>query len=882
MKASEIRQRFVEYFEKNGHSAVRSASLIPHNDPTLYFVNAGMVPFKDVFTGNEARDYTRATTVQKCLRVSGKHNDLENVGRTPRHHTFFEMLGNFSFGDYFKEDAIPFAWDLLTNELGIDAERLWVTVFEEDDEAYTIWRDKVGVPEARIQRLGAKDNFWSMGPTGPCGPCSEIFYDHGEAIDPGNLGGPATESDRYVEIWNLVFMQFEQHADGTRTDLPKPSIDTGSGLERVAAVMQGVTSNYDTDLLQPLIQTIAKASGIAYGQAGESDTAMRVIADHARAAAFLIGDGVMPSNEGRGYVLRRVMRRAIRFGLKLGFEQESFFHLASQAVVDTFGEAYPELATRSAFIDEVVRSEETRFRSTLARGMKLIEAEVAKAGEGGTIDGDTAFDLYQTFGFPKDLTVLIAEEHGVSVDEEGYTAALEAEKARGRAGWKGSGEEAISGLWFQIAEQSGATNFLGYDRDVDVATVIGAVRVTTDDDGDHHELVERLAEGERGVLVLDRTPFYAESGGQVGDTGVISAGENTAAVSDTTKASGLFLHHVAVSGGSFAAGDGVQASVDGARRDQTRRNHTATHLLHAVLRSVLGEHVTQKGSLVGPERLRFDFSHLKPMTAEEVAQVEDEVNAQVLSNAGLNTKVMDLDAAKEAGAMALFGEKYDDDVRVVSVPGYSVELCGGTHVTATGDIGLFRITTETGIAAGVRRIEAQTGLGSLRVAREQAQLLDSAAAALKTGADNLTGAITKLQDERRQLAKELEALKREIAAAAAGDLVSGAHDIGGIKVLAAEYDGDLKEQADRLREQLGSALVVLLGRGGNGVKLVAAATKDVAGSRVHAGKIIQAIAPMVGGRGGGRPDLAQGGGSDPSGIAAALERAIEVATEQLS
>lgn len=879
MKASEIRQRFVEYFERHAHTAVRSSSLIPHNDPTLYFVNAGMVQFKDVFTGNEARDYSRAVSVQKCLRVSGKHNDLENVGRTPRHHTLFEMLGNFSFGDYFKEEAIPFAWDFLTKDLGIDADRLWVTVFEEDDEAFAIWRDKVGVPEARIQRLGAKDNFWSMGPTGPCGPCSEIFFDHGDAIDPGNDGGPATDSDRYVEIWNLVFMQFEQHADGSRTNLPKPSIDTGSGLERVAAVMQGVYSNYDTDLIQPIVQAVAEAAGVAYGAGEESDTALRVIADHSRAAAFLIGDGVMPSNEGRGYVLRRVMRRAIRFGLKLGFEDKAFFHIATNAVIANFAEAYPELSQRQTFIDEVVRAEEERFRTTLARGMKLIEAEIDKAGQGGTIDGETAFDLYQTYGFPKDLTVLIAEEHGVGVDEAGYESALQAEKARGRAGWKGSGEEAVGQLWFQIAEESGETVFSGYDRDEDVATVVAAVRLG---DGGEFEAVDALKAGDRGVLLLDRTPFYAESGGQVGDAGRILGGGLVVKVSDTTKASGLHLHRVTVEQGSVSAGDDVRAVVDGGRRDHTRRNHTATHLLHAALRDVLGEHVTQKGSLVGPDRLRFDFSHLKPMTADELQQVENLVNQRVLANTSLTTDLMDLDDAKAAGAMALFGEKYDDRVRVVSVPGFSVELCGGTHVHATGDIGLFRIVQEAGVAAGVRRIEAQTGMNSLAVVREQTALLEEAAAAAKAPVESLPTAIAKLQEERKNLQRELDALKRELAAAAAGDLLSDAREIGGVKVLAAEYDGDLKEQADRLRDQLGTALVVLFANDAGSVRMVAAATKDIAGKRVHAGKIIQAVAPLVGGRGGGRPDMAQGGGSDASGIQAAIDKAWQTAGEQLA
>jgi alanyl-tRNA synthetase len=879
VKVDEIRRRFLSYFGERGHEVVPSATLVPHDDPTLFFVNAGMVPFKDVFVGAERRAIPRAASVQRCMRVSGKHNDLENVGRTPRHHTFFEMLGNFSFGDYFKADAIAFAWDLLTAELQIAPERLWVTVYEDDDEAYDLWRAN-GFPAERLQRLGKADNFWAMGDTGPCGPCSEIHYDHGPAIS-SDTRGPAGGDRRYVEIWNLVFMQFEQRADGSMVALPRPSIDTGAGLERVAAVAQGVFSNYDTDAFRGLISRGAALSGRRYGASEDDDTALRVLADHARATAFLVSDGVMPSNEARGYVLRRVMRRAIRFGVKLGLERPFLHELCDQVVTD-FGEAYPELRERTAFIGEVVRSEEERFRATLDRGLRVLSAEVERVGRGGTLPGDVAFTLSDTFGFPLDLTRLIADEHGVGVDEAAYDTALQAQRARGRAAWKGSGEEAVAGLWRAVAEDVGVSVFTGYpSQDRSGTTDVGRVLALFRREGDAVASVDALNAGDHGVVILDRTPFYAESGGQVGDVGALVAADATVDIHDTSKASGLHLHQAQVRFGVLRRGDRVDAHVDGGRRDATRRNHTATHLLHAALREILGDHVTQKGSLVGPERLRFDFSHHKAMTPDELRRVEERVNEKILGNIALREQVMPLERARAEGAMALFGEKYDDEVRVVRVPGFSTELCGGTHVGRTGDIGSFLVTSEGGIAAGVRRIEAQTGAGALAVSRGWSSALADAADTLKTSPDRVAEAIRRLVDDRRRLERERDAARAELAKAAAGDLASSAVELGGVRVIVARYDGDLREQADRLRDQLGTSLIVLASEQGGKAVLLVAATHDVAGDRVHAGKLVGALAAHVGGRGGGRPDLAQAGGADPAGIDAALAAARAWAEENL-
>lgn len=871
MKASDVRRSFLEYFGGSNHEVIRSSSLIPHNDPTLFFVNAGMVPFKDVFTGQEQRPYGRATSVQKCLRVSGKHNDLENVGRTPRHHTFFEMLGNFSFGDYFKEDAIQMSWELLTGKLGLDPERLWVSVYEEDDEAWDLWRSKVNFPEARLQRLDAKENFWSMGDTGPCGPCSEIHYDHGPGVS-ADTRGPAGGGDRYVELWNLVFMQFDQRADGSRVGLPRPSIDTGAGLERVSAALQGVYSNYDTDLFTGIISRAAQQASVRYGAADESDTALRVIADHSRATAFLVADGVMPSNEGRGYVLRRIMRRAIRFGVKLGIDRP-FFHETIDQVIREYGDVYSELGERQQFIDEIVQAEEERFRRTLDRGIKLLDSELERAGAGGTIPGDVAFTLSDTFGFPLDLTQLIAEEKGVAVDSEGFSAALESQRARGRAAWRGSGEESVSELWHELSRDFGQTSFSGYAQNQDVGQVLALVRR----DGDTLSRVDSLQSGEQGAVILDRSPLYGESGGQVGDTGQIADFR----VSDTQNSSGLLVHWGQVDGETLKLEDQVQVRVEAERRDSTRRNHTATHLLHAALRDIVGEHVTQKGSLVGPNRLRFDFSHHKALSSSELRAVEDSVNAEILRNSGVDTTQSTLDEALEAGVMALFGEKYDESVRVVSVPGYSVELCGGTHVGRTGDIGLFRIVSEGGIAAGVRRLEAQTGTGAIEVVRGDSLRLSQVAEALKTSPDTVLESLKRLQEDRKTLERELSGLRRELAKEAAGSLLAGAREVGGVKVLAAEFSGDLREQADRLRDQLGSGVVVLAARRGPKVQLLAAATKDIAGSKIHAGKLIQVLAPLVDGRGGGRPDMAQAGGSKPDGISALLDEVYKAVATQL-
>ncbi len=872
MKVAEIRERFQDFFTQRDHQVVASASLVPANDPTLFFVNAGMVQFKDTFTGVEPRPYSRAVSVQKCLRVSGKHNDLENVGRTPRHHTFFEMLGNFSFGDYFKREAITWGWEFLTVELGIPAEKLWVTVHHSDDEAYALWRDVVGVPAERIQRLGDKDNFWSMGDTGPCGPCSEIHYDHGAAIDPVG-GGPATESDRYVEIWNLVFMQYERHADGSVTPLPRPSIDTGAGLERIAAVLQGVYWNYDTDVFQALISEASRISGARVGQDDESDAALRVIADHARAAAFLVADGIMPSNEERGYVLRRILRRAIRYGVKLEI-REPFLWQVADVVIQQMGAAYPELLQRRDFILEVIKTEEQRFAETLQHGLARLSDHLdALDGQSQPVlNGKLAFELYDTYGFPLDLTALIAQERGVSVDQAGYDAAMEHQKALGRAAWKGSGEQTMHAAYQQLAAQP--TEFLGYDRHEADNAVTALLR--------GGERVQALVAGEQGELITSATPFYGESGGQVGDRGLIrTSGEALLQVTDTTRPhADLVVHHVTVQHGRVEVGDAVRLEVDSTLRARTRQNHTATHLLHAALERVLGSHVQQKGSLVGPERLRFDFSHHKAVTPEQLLAVEDDVLARVLANDAVSTELLPIDEARAAGAKALFGEKYGDEVRVVRAAG-TIELCGGTHVTRTGDIGPFRILSEGGIAAGVRRIEAQTGTGALRWVREREANLDAAAAALRTSPEKVAEQLERLLTEKKAMQKELEQLKRDMAREASGDLMDRARKVQDLMVLAAQLDGDpatLREEAERLRDKLGERAVVVLGAAGAGgrVQLVACVSKPIAGKRVHAGNLVKLVAQQVGGGGGGRPDMAMAGGRHPEKLADALESVYEL------
>ncbi|MDP2309047.1 MAG: alanine--tRNA ligase [Pseudomonadota bacterium] len=867
MTSADLRARFLEFFRRHAHAVVPSSPLVPQNDPTLFFTNAGMVQFKDVFTGKERRPYSRATSVQKVLRVSGKHNDLENVGHTPRHHTFFEMLGNFSFGDYFKPEAIRFAWDFLTVELGIDPERLWVTVYDKDPEALAIWRDQIGFPEARIQQLGEAENFWSMGDTGPCGPCTEIHYDHGPAIS-DDTRGPAGGDNRYVEIWNLVFMQYDRAADGTLTPLPRPSIDTGAGLERVAAVVQGVYANYETDLFQPLLKAAAAMAGVEQGADRATDIALQVIADHSRATAFLIADGVMPSNEERGYVLRRIMRRGIRYGVKLGLKQP-FLHQTVATVIEQFGDAYPELRERAGFILDVVRIEDERFASTLHRGMALLEKAFVESPD--RVAGETAFALADTYGFPLDLTQLIAAERGLTVDTVDYERLRGEQRAKGRAAWKGSGEESISAVWHALAEDVGV-RFSGYDRDADAGTVRAVVS--------EGARVSALVQGQRADVLTDVTPFYAESGGQVGDTGVMRWPGGEAVVLDTSKPTGdLHAHQVEVRSGTLRVGDLVTLEVDAERRNRTRLNHTATHLLHAALKQVIGGHVMQKGSLVGPDRLRFDFSHHKAVTTEEIQAVEDLVNQQILANHPVDTAVQDVESARRGGAMALFGEKYGEHVRVVQVDAFSKELCGGTHARRSGDIGLFKILSEAGIAAGVRRIEGQTGPGAQAYVRDLETTTRSAARELKTSPDKLVEAIRRLLDDKARLGKEIETIRREAARAAAGDLSERAVEIDGVKVLAAEIQGDgkvLREEADRLRDVLGTCVIVLASRDVDDVKVLVAVSKDLAGTRYNAGKIIAALASMVGGKGGGRPDLAQAGGKEPARIAEMLAAVPQV------
>ncbi len=869
-----IRREFLDFFGGRGHAEVASASLVP-DDPTLMFVNAGMVQFKDVFTGKETRDYTRATSSQKCLRVSGKHNDLEEVGRTPRHHTLFEMLGNFSFGDYFKEEAIAYAWELVDKVWGLDRDRIWVTVHHSDDEAWDLWHRKIGIPEARLQRLGDKDNFWTMGDTGPCGPCTEIHYDLGPSMGDCTKG-PAGGSDRYMEFWNLVFMQYERFADGSQQNLANPSVDTGMGLERIASILQGVTTNYETDLITGLMDVAAGVARLDMGQADEEAmTALRVLADHGRATAFMIGDGVIPSNEGRGYVLRRIARRAIRWGVKIGLGAEPFLFQVTDAVIDQMGEAFPDLRERADFIREVVKSEEERFAETRDKGLALLEEALGKV-DGGVLDGETVFRLHDTYGFPSDLTALIASEKGVTADMAGFAAHMEQQREAGRAAWKGSGAAGVDALWHAISEDIGETAFLGYDSLEGESTVTALVQ-----DGAR---VDRLEDGATGVVFVAATPFYGESGGQVGDVGSIRAGVATATVTDTQKPVGaLFAHHVTVAGGALAVGDTVQLRVEGPRRDAVRRNHTATHLLHAALRSVLGDHVQQKGSLVAADRLRFDFSHHKAVSADELTRIEDIVNREILANTAVAAEVMGIDAAKDRGAMSLFGEKYGDEVRVITVGGFSMELCGGTHVDRAGDIGSFRFLGESGVSAGVRRIEAVTGTGALALSRSHESIVSAAAAALRVPDSGLVDAIQKLQADLKAARKELEDARREAALSEADDLVSKAVDVGGIKVLAAEAADPkgMRDQADKLRDQLGTGVVVLGAKAGPKVTLLAAVTKDIAGKRVHAGKLVGALAAKVGGRGGGRPDFAQAGGSQPDQLPAALAAVVDAVTAQL-
>jgi alanyl-tRNA synthetase len=854
--SAELRASFLDYFAERRHARVPSSPLIPANDPTLLFTNAGMVQFKEVFLGRERRPYSRAVSSQRCVRAGGKHNDLENVGYTARHHTFFEMLGNFSFGDYFKREAIEFAWDYLTRVLGLPPERLWITVFTEDDEAAGIWLDEIGVDPARFSRCGAKDNFWSMGDTGPCGPCSEIFYDHGPSIPGGPPGSPDEDGDRYVEIWNLVFMQYNRGADGTLAPLPRPSVDTGMGLERLAAVMQGVHSNYEIDLFVALIGAAADATGCA----DRADHSLRVIADHIRSTAFLIADGVTPGNEGRGYVLRRIMRRAIRHGYRLG-QSAPFFHRLVAPLAAEMGAAYPELVAAQGQVERVIRMEEERFAETLIHGMGLLEEAIARLGASRVIPGETVFKLYDTYGFPTDLTADVARERGLGLDMEGFERAMGRQRSQARAASRFGMEQGLA------LDLQGETEFCGYDFLVERATVVALYREGVSRD--------TLDEGDEGLVILDLSPFYGESGGQVGDRGWLTAESGRFEVADTQRqGAGILCHLGRVTQGQLSVGDTVEAAVDGERRRATALNHSATHLLHAALRRILGPHVQQKGSLVGPDRLRFDFAHFEPVSREQLLAIERLVNEEIRENHLVETRIMSLQDAKGSGALALFGEKYGDQVRVLRMGDFSTELCGGTHVKAVGDIGLFKIVSEGGIAAGVRRIEAMTGAGALDWVEADEDRVLRLAGLLKGGRDDLDDRVAGLLERSRGLERELDQLKTRLASNAGKDLVSQARDIGGIKVLAARLDGvdpkALRETLDQLKDKLGSGVVVLAAESDGKVSLAAGVTKDLT-DRLKAGDLIREVAAQVGGKGGGRPDMAQAGGSDPAGIPAALE-----------
>ncbi|MGC3981985.1 MAG: alanine--tRNA ligase [Steroidobacteraceae bacterium] len=865
LSSAELRALFLEYFRQQGHQVVASSSLVPGNDPTLLFTNAGMVQFKDVFLGKDKRSYARAASSQRCVRAGGKHNDLENVGYTARHHTFFEMLGNFSFGDYFKREAIKFAWEFVTGQdwLGIDPQRLMVTVYHTDDEAFDIWKS-VGVPAERIARIGDKkgggsDNFWQMGDTGPCGPCTEIFYDHGAHIPGGPPGSPDEDGDRWIEIWNVVFMQYERDTSGTLTPLPKPSVDTGMGLERVAAVMQGVHSNYEIDTFQGLIRAAAEATGAK----DLTSSSLRVIADHIRACSFLIADGVLPSNEGRGYVLRRIIRRAIRHGYKLGCTQVFFYTLVA-ALEKEMGVAYPELVQQRAHIERVLKQEEERFAETLAQGMGLLEQSIAALTD-KVIPGDAVFKLYDTYGFPVDLTNDIARERGLSIDEAGFEVAMEAQRERARAASK-------FGVDLRAAVKlEDKTQFSGYELEQDKGKVVALIK-----DG---QQVERLQAGDAGQVILDRTPFYAESGGQVGDAGALSSQSARFAVADTQKLGAAHAHVGRVDSGEIKLGDVLAAHVDRVRRNAIRLNHSATHLLHAALRAVLGTHVTQKGSLVTPDRLRFDFSHYSGVTAEELLKIEQLVNAQVRANAPAETQLMNQETAVAAGAMALFGEKYDDEVRVLRIGEFSMELCGGTHVSRAGDIGLFKIVSESGVAAGVRRIEAVTGQGALDWVANSDELLRGVAGMVKASRDDVEEKVRQLLERSRKLEKEVAQLKSKLASGQGNDLSATALDIAGIKLVTSIVEGAdvpaLREAVDQLKNKLKSGVVVLASAGQDGkVGLIAGVTTDQV-ARVKAGDLANFVAQQLGGRGGGRPDMAQGGGVDASKLSEALASVAE-------
>ncbi len=866
MTSAELRSAFLEFFRERGHSIQPSSSLVPGNDPTLLFTNAGMVPFKDVFLGREKRDYVRAASSQRCVRAGGKHNDLENVGYTARHHTFFEMLGNFSFGDYFKKEAIHFAWDFLTKELEIPAEKLWITVFNEDAEAEAIWLNDIGIDSSRFSRIGGKDNFWSMGDVGPCGPCTEIFYDHGEDIAGGPPGSPDEDGDRYIEIWNLVFMQYNRDAAGNLNPLPKPSVDTGMGLERIAAVVQGVHSNYEIDLFQNLLKAVAELAGTN----DLTQSSLRVIADHIRSCAFLIVDGVMPSNEGRGYVLRRIIRRAIRHGYQLGI-REAFFYKLVEPLATEMGEAYPELMAAREQVERVLKKEEQRFAETLEHGMKILETCISDLQD-DVIPGDTVFLLYDTYGFPVDLTADVAREKQLTIDKEGFDQAMQEQRERARSASNFSEE------YGQDIKFDAHTEFVGYDNLEAKAEIIGIFR--------QGESELTLDEGDQGVVILDKTPFYAESGGQIGDRGKILCENGVFNVVDTQKQSDtLFLHKGFVEQGRISVGQRCHAIVEQGMRQATVLNHSATHLLHAALRQVLGDHVMQKGSLVDAEKLRFDFSHFEPMTEAKILEVERIVNEHIRLNEPVVAQVMDKEAALQAGAMALFGEKYGDEVRVLKIGDFSTELCGGTHARRAGDIGLLKIISESGVASGVRRIEALTGAKALEWIEQRDQALAEISQVVKGSAANVTEKVQQLIDKNRLLEKELERLKSKLASSAGGELSSQAVEVEGIKVLAVKLDDvDIKamrNMVDQLKNKLGSSAIVLAAVKKGKVSLIAGVSKDLV-SKIKAGDLVNSVATLVGGKGGGRPDMAQAGGTNPEALDEALKQVPDWVRQQLT
>jgi len=864
--SAELREQFLRYFEAHGHTIVASSSLVPANDPTLLFTNAGMVQFKDVFLGNEKRSYTRATTSQRCVRAGGKHNDLENVGYTARHHTFFEMLGNFSFGEYFKKDAIHYAWDFLTNVIRLPAEKLWVTVYADDDEAADIWLKDIKVDPGQFTRIDTADNFWSMGDTGPCGPCSEIFYDHGPEIEGGPPGTPEEDGDRYIEIWNLVFMQYNRDETGNMIPLPKPSVDTGMGLERLAAISQHVHNNYDIDLFQALVAVAARVTGTT----DLTNKSLRVIADHIRSCAFLVVDGVLPSNEGRGYVLRRIIRRAARHGHQLGCKT-AFFHKLVATLDDEMGDAYPELRKHREHVERVLKKEEQRFAETLEQGMRILETAIDKM-KGDTIDGKTVFKLYDTFGFPVDLTADVARERNLRLDQEGFEVEMEEQRSRARAS---SQFNAVSDE-FKL-DVYPASEFLGYEKPSADARVLAILQNDT--------AIDQLENGDQAIIILDRTPFYAESGGQVGDIGVIKIEDETEfRVTDTQKQNDVYLHLGSLMSGELSLDDKVDAEIDESFRCAVMLNHSATHLMHAALRQVLGEHVQQKGSLVDADKLRFDFSHYQPVELDQIAEVETLVNNQIRGNLKTRAEVMDMEAAKKSGALALFGEKYGDVVRVLKIGSDSIELCGGTHVPRAGDIGLFKIVFESGIASGVRRIEAVTGEAAIKRFIESEHKLDTAAYSLKASRDNLLPRIEQLQANNRSLEKQVEALKSRLASQTGGDLASQAQEVKGIKILTANLDGanvkTLRETVDQLKNKLGAAIVVLASSEAGKVSIIAGVTRAES-ERIRAGDLANMVAAQCGGRGGGRPDMAQAGGDQPENLAAALESVIPWVENQL-